>query len=63
MLKHFFGLIYRDNDLDGEGSSGQNTGNAAVAQSISEAHQALLSFWPRATEEIKNMGQVRVSAV
>lgn len=27
---------------------------------LSEAHQALQSFWPRVTEEIRKIGQVRV---
>lgn len=29
-------------------------------QNLSEAHQALQSFWPRVTEEIRKIGQVRV---
>uniref|UniRef100_A0A1B6HEH9 Nuclear transcription factor Y subunit gamma n=1 Tax=Homalodisca liturata TaxID=320908 RepID=A0A1B6HEH9_9HEMI len=56
----FFVNSQQDSELDGEGSSGATATTAAVTQNVSEAHQALLSFWPRVTEEIKKIGQVRL---
>uniref|UniRef100_A0A1B6LEC4 Nuclear transcription factor Y subunit gamma n=1 Tax=Graphocephala atropunctata TaxID=36148 RepID=A0A1B6LEC4_9HEMI len=56
----FFVNSQQDSELDGEGSSGATATNAAVTQNVSEAHTALLSFWPRVTEEIKKIGQVRL---
>ncbi|XP_054275502.1 nuclear transcription factor Y subunit gamma-like isoform X2 [Macrosteles quadrilineatus] len=55
----FFVNSQQDNDLDGEGASGSASA-AVVPQNVSEAHTALLAFWPKMTEEIKKISQVRL---
>lgn len=43
-----------------ETPSNGNNGNSNPQ--LSEAHQALAAFWPRVTDEIRKIGQVRVSS-
>uniref|UniRef100_A0A1B6E070 Nuclear transcription factor Y subunit gamma n=1 Tax=Clastoptera arizonana TaxID=38151 RepID=A0A1B6E070_9HEMI len=50
-------FVNSDNDGDDSHSTPTNSGGT---QAVSEAHQNLQSFWPRVTEEIKKLGQVRL---
>ncbi|XP_075233783.1 nuclear factor Y-box C [Lycorma delicatula] len=47
-----------ENDVEVETPA--NGSNGSSNQQLSEAHQALAAFWPRVTEEIRKIGQVRL---
>ncbi|RZF44255.1 hypothetical protein LSTR_LSTR017109, partial [Laodelphax striatellus] len=51
-----------DNEVEGSASvsnGGEGSENQKIGQ-MSEAHQQLAVFWPKVTEEIRKIGQVRL---